>query len=168
MHIKRTMKKYLSHITLLSGLCVFACTSQNKPDEQQNLKSGTKTESHMNHLISIVEIPTTDFTRAVNFYQAILSVSVQEVNMGEVQMGILSGNDENLSVALLKGDDYKPAANGVIVYLNAGKDLQPALDKVEPNGGKILVPKTIISPEMGYFALFLDSEGNKVGLHSSN
>lgn len=51
---------------------------------------------------------------------------------------------------------------------NAGEDLQPMLDKIEKSGGEILVPKMEISPEMGYFALFIDSEGNKIGLHSSN
>jgi len=69
-------------------------------------------------------------------------------------------------VVLAKGGDYKPTTDGAVVYLNAGKDLQPMLDRVKQNGGQLLVPKTMISPEMGYFALFIDTEGNKLGLHS--
>ena len=66
-----------------------------------------------------------------------------------------------------KGDDYKPTSDGAVLYLNAGNDLQPMLEKVSENGGQIIVQKTQISPEMGFFALFMDTEGNKLGLHSA-
>ena len=65
------------------------------------------------------------------------------------------------------GKDYKPTTDGALLYLNAGEDLQAMLDKVEKNGGQVILPKTEISPEMGYFALFIDTEGNKLGLHSA-
>lgn len=120
----------------------------------------------MKNLISIVEIPTTDFSRAVTFYQAILGISIEEVDMDGTQMGVLPSDGETINVVLVKGDDYKPTTDGTVVYLNAGDDLQTVLDKIEPNGGKILVRKTEISPEMGFFAMFTDTEGNKLGLHS--
>ncbi|MBT1711196.1 VOC family protein [Fulvivirgaceae bacterium PWU5] len=122
----------------------------------------------MKNLVSIIEIPVTDFSRSVKFYQTILGVTIEEVNMGETQMGVLPSDGKTVSVVLAKGNDYKTTTGGVVVYLNAGSDLQPTLDKVEKNGGQIIVPKTQISPEMGYFALLIDSEGNKLGLHSSN
>ena len=53
-----------------------------------------------------------------------------------------------------------------IVYLNGGDDLQKVAAKIEVNGGKILVPKTEIGPDMGFYAVFTDTEGNKLGLHS--
>jgi predicted enzyme related to lactoylglutathione lyase len=59
-----------------------------------------------------------------------------------------------------------PSMDGTIVYLNAGDNLQSTLDKVRLNGGKVVVPKTQISPEIGFFAMFTDTEGNKLGLHS--
>lgn len=68
----------------------------------------------------------------------------------------------------MKGEDFKPSAEGVTIYLNAGDNLQTILDKVEKNGGKIIVPKTPHADDSGYFALFLDSEGNKLGLNSPN
>jgi predicted enzyme related to lactoylglutathione lyase len=119
-------------------------------------------------LISIVEIPTSEFSRAVTFYQAILDVSIEEIAMDGVQMGLFPGDGETVNVALIKGNDAKPSMDGTIVYLNAGDDLRTILDKIEPNGGKVIVPKTEISPEMGFFAMFKDTEGNKLGLHSSN
>ncbi len=122
----------------------------------------------MKNLISIVEIPTIDFSRAVAFYQAVLDVSIEEVDMDGVQMGVLPGDEEMVSVVLVRGNDYKPSLDGTIVYLNAGDDLQITLDKVGQNAGKIIVPKTEISPEMGFFAMFIDTEGNKLGLHSKN
>lgn len=122
----------------------------------------------MNNFISIVEIPVTDFARAVKFYQAILDVSIEEVDMDGTQMGVLPSDGETVSVVLVKGNDYKPTMYGSVLYLNAGNDLQPMLDKVEQNGGQVIVPKSEISPEMGFFALFTDTEGNKLGLHSIN
>ena len=54
------------------------------------------------------------------------------------------------------------------IYFNGGDNLQNILDKVEKNGGKIIIPKTHHADEIGFFAIFLDSEGNKIGLHSAN
>jgi len=122
----------------------------------------------MGNLISIVEIPTTDFARAVGFYQTILEVSIEVVEMEGTQMGVLPGDDDTVHVVLVKGNDYKPTTDGAVVYLNAGNDLQPMLDKVGENGGQIIQPKTEISPEMGWFTLFIDTEGNKLGLHSTH
>ena len=122
----------------------------------------------MKSLVSIVEIPTTDFARAVSFYQAILKIDIEEIDMQGTQMGLFPGQGEAVSVALIKGDDYKATADGTIVYLNGGNDLQTVLDRIAPAGGTIVVPKTEISPEIGFFAMFIDSEGNKLGLHSKN
>ena len=40
------------------------------------------------------------------------------------------------------------------------------MNRVEAAGGKIMVPKTQISPDYGYMAVFIDTEGNRIGLHS--
>ena len=122
----------------------------------------------MANFISIVEIPVCDFTRAVQFYQAVLDISIGEVDMGGTRMGVLPGDGEAVNVVLVKGDGYTPTTDGAVLYLNAGHDLQPMLDKVAQNGGQVIVSKTEISPGMGYFALFTDSEGNRMGLHSAN
>ena len=120
----------------------------------------------MKNHISIFEIPANDFLRAVKFYQTILDISIEEVDMGGVLMGLFPGDDTSVSGAVIKGNDYKPSAHGVIIYLNGGDNLQVVLDRVEANNGKIVVPKTQISPDMGFYALFIDTEGNKLGLHS--
>ena len=135
-----------------------------------NTTTVTKTQKtdKMNNLISIVEIPTADFSRGVKFYQSILNVSIEEIDMDGTQMGVLPNEEGTVNLCLVKGNDYKPTTDGAVIYLNAGNDLQQMLDKVEQNGGQVIVPKTEISPEMGFFALFIDTEGNKLGLHSIN
>lgn len=84
------------------------------------------------------------------------------------KMGFLPSDGSNVSGAIVEGADYKPSMEGVTVYLNGGDDLQIILSRVEQHQGKILVPKTQISQEMGYFAMFMDTEGNKMALHSSH
>jgi predicted enzyme related to lactoylglutathione lyase len=103
---------------------------------------------------------------AVTFYAAILNLEIHETEMFGSKMGFFPSDGKNVSGALVQGDGYSPSANGVVAYLNGGDNLQHVLDKIESNNGKVLVPKTQISPEMGYFALFTDTEGNKMALHS--
>lgn len=121
----------------------------------------------MKNLISIIEIPVSDFPRAVKFYQTILGLTIKEMEMDGVKMGVLPNEEGTVNVVLAKGADYKATGDGPLLYLDAGQDLQSMLDKVQQAGGKMIVPKTQISPEMGYFALFTDPEGNKMGLHAA-
>lgn len=120
----------------------------------------------MKNFVSIVEIPATDITRSVSFYQAILDIEIQTIDMQGTEMGIFPSDGQSASVVITKGEGYEPATDGVLVHLNGGDNLQTVLNKVEKNGGKILLPKTLIDEENGYFALFLDSEGNRMGVHS--
>ena len=122
----------------------------------------------MKNLISIVEIPTIEFPRAVTFYQTILNTSIEEINMDGVLMGLFPGDGETVSVALINSSQYKTSMDGSVVYFNAGDDLQIVLDKIKANGGKIIVPKTDIGSGIGFYAMFMDTEGNKLGLHSKN
>jgi len=122
----------------------------------------------MNNLVSIIEIPATDLNRAIAFYSSVLGITIDIVEMGGVLMGILPNEEGTVNVVLAQGSDYNPTTSGCIVYLSGGDDLQTILEKIEPNGGTIIVPKTEISPEMGYFAMFIDTEGNQLGLHSQN
>lgn len=120
----------------------------------------------MKNLVSIIEIPTSDFSRAVAFYQAILDIHIEEVEMDGVKMGLFPNDTEGIFVHLINGSEYKTSVDGTLVYLNGGSDLQNVANKIEANGGEVVVPKTEIGPEMGFFAMFIDTEGNKLGLHS--
>ncbi|MBL7711787.1 MAG: VOC family protein [Chitinophagaceae bacterium] len=162
------MKKAILYTLLLIG--IGSCRNAGNKDSAA-LQTGTEQVNnqtkHMNNLVSIIEIPVADFARAVTFYQAVLGVPIEATDMQGTQMGIIPNEEGTVNVVLAKGPDYKPTAEGTVIYINAGQDLQSMLDKIEPNGGKVLVPKTQISPEMGFFALFTDTEGNKLGLHAT-
>lgn len=120
----------------------------------------------MENLINWFEIPATDFNRAVSFYKAILGIEIKESAMFGTKMGFFPTDGKNVSGAIVQGEEYKPSTDGVLAYLNGGRDLQIVLDKIEPNNAKVIVPKTQISPEMGYFGIFIDTEGNKIAVHS--
>lgn len=160
------MKRTVLSAVMLIVIGFWACTDiKTKEKKAENIQ--TQKVNNMNNLISIVEIPTNDFSRAVKFYQTILGVVIEEIKMDGNKMGVLPSEEGTVNVVLIKGNDNNPTSDGAVVYLNAGSDLQPTLDKISQNGGQVIVPKTEISQEMGYFALFIDTEGNKLGLHSA-
>ena len=120
----------------------------------------------MNSFASIFEIPATSLERAVKFYSSIFSVPLETMNIPEIKMGLFPYEGQSTVGVIIEGEGYLPSSSGVTLYLNAGEDLQVVLSKVEENGGKILVSKTPHADESGFFALFLDTEGNRLGLHS--
>ncbi|HEY4875169.1 MAG TPA: VOC family protein [Puia sp.] len=121
------------------------------------------------HAISWFEIPTSDIDRAQKFYETIFDMQMIPLDNPHIKMRLFPiENMENVGGSIVFNKDfYKPSAtDGPLVYLNANPDVQIILDRIEAAGGKIAVPKTQISPEYGYMAIFIDSEGNRVGLHS--
>lgn len=161
--------KFKTLTTALMLTIGFSACNDAKQAETTTKETETVTNEKtkpMNNLISIIEIPVEDFSRATKFYQSIMGVTIEAMEMDGVQLGVIPNDEGSVNLVLAKGSDYKPTTSGAVLYLNAGEDLQPMLDKVKQNGGEIIVPKTLISPEMGYFALFIDSEGNKLGMHS--
>jgi uncharacterized protein len=114
------------------------------------------------------EIPTVDFERAVKFYEAVFQVTMKRENIGG-DMAVFSGEQDMVTGALVAPQPgYTPSAEGPTIYLNAGNDLQPLLDRAAKQGGQVMLPKTALPPGMGFFAHLKDSEGNRVGLHSIN
>ncbi|HEY6504181.1 MAG TPA: VOC family protein [Chitinophagaceae bacterium] len=120
----------------------------------------------MQNLVNWFEIPAKDLGRAKKFYGAVLDLEINEVDMFGTKMAFFPTDGSNVSGAIVQGEDYHPSPEGALVYLNGGNDLGNMLSKVEGAGGTVILPKTQISPEMGYFAMFLDTEGNKMALHS--
>lgn len=122
----------------------------------------------MKSFVSIFEIPATEISRAVDFYQTILDIKIERMDFPGMQMGLFPSEGQTTYGVIVQGEDHKPSVNGVTIYLNGGDNLQIILDKVEKKGGKTIVPKTLHADESGYFAMLIDTEGNKIGLHSPN
>ena len=123
----------------------------------------------MQHAISWFEIPSTNLERATKFYETIFNVQLIPMDTPNIKMRLFPLEDmTGVGGAVVdSGGFHKPSVtDGPLIYLNGNPDVQNVLDKVETAGGKIMVPKTEISPEYGHMAVFIDTEGNRIGLHS--
>ncbi len=120
----------------------------------------------MSNALNWFEIPVTHFARAQAFYAKVLGISIEPMVMGPITMGMLSSDPNAVGGAIVYGDGGSPSATGTLVYLNGGEDLSPMLARAVDAGGTVVVPKTEIGNDFGFFAHFMDTEGNKVGLHS--
>ena len=120
----------------------------------------------MTNAINWFEIPVTDFTRAKKFYETILGGEIMEMPFPNGNYGMLPCDMQTgVGGGIVKGEGFNPSMDGTIAYLNGGDDLSVGLAKVEPAGGKIVMPKTSIG-ENGFMAHFIDTEGNRVAFHS--
>ena len=121
----------------------------------------------MKNTINWFEIPSTDFDRAVKFYSTIFNVQLHLETVMGVQSGIFPGDgEESVNGAIVCAEHYVPSTTGSVVYLNVTDQMQTVLGRIESAGGKVVLPPTDIG--FGFIAFFLDTEGNKVGLHSEN
>lgn len=162
------MKRTILSAYILLAIGFISCKEQNKSNLETTKVDLTaqKATNDMKSFISLFEIPAIDISRAVNFYQAILDINIEKIEMPGMEMGVFPYEGHMVTGVITKGENYKPSADGVTIYLNGGDNLQYILDKVEKNGGRIIASKTAHADESGFFAFFLDTEGNKVGLHS--
>jgi len=157
------MCKRTTVLFLLFASIIPSSVGQNQSNLQlyQNSKK-------MNSIISIFEIPAIDIARAVKFYKSILGIEINELEFPGMHMGLFPAENQASIGVIIKGEDQVPSENGITIYLNAGHDLQIVLNRIEHSGGKIKTPKTPHADESGFFAIFIDSEGNRLGLHSTN
>jgi predicted enzyme related to lactoylglutathione lyase len=111
------------------------------------------------------DIPILDLERAIRFYSAVLGSEVKKEQLSGTTIGILPHNDGEVGACLVNSTDDKPSDHGLMIYLNANGRLDEAVAAVVSHGGKVLKPKHGIGP-YGSRAVILDSEGNRVALHS--
>jgi len=123
----------------------------------------------MSNAISWFEIPAKNYERAKGFYNTVLATEIKDSAIPEGKYGMFPYDEDNNGVGggLVEMVGVEPSSSGVTVYLNGGNDLSDPLSRVEAAGGKVVMPKTDIG-ENGYMAQFLDTEGNKIALHSWN
>jgi uncharacterized protein len=112
-----------------------------------------------------VDIPVMDLERAIRFYSAVLGASVAKQDYPGMSIGLLPGNEGDVSGCLHRSDSDLPSDHGPLIYLNCQGRLDEAVAAVGPGGGKVLQAKHQIGP-YGFRAVVLDCEGNRVALHS--
>jgi len=126
-----------------------------------------KPTKEVKNFISWFEIPAIDFQQAVNFYNNIFGITMEQSISETTAMAFFPVNN-GVGGAIVAGSGSVPSTSGALLYLNGGDDLNNILNKVEEAGGRIIMTKTYINEDSGYFAIFIDSQGNKLALHSNN
>jgi predicted enzyme related to lactoylglutathione lyase len=112
------------------------------------------------------DIPVRDIDRAVRFYSAVLGTTLKKEQAGPgAAVAALPHSEGSIGGSLVQNMDAKPSENGPLLYLNTNGRLDEALMAVEKHGGKVLAEKHSIAP-FGFRAVVLDSEGNRIALHS--
>lgn len=113
------------------------------------------------------EIPTADMERAINFYETVFDCKLDRNTMGEFDMAWFPFFEEMKGAggSLVHHEMYTPSQEGTLVYFSS-EDIDTELSRVEKAGGTVLREKTEISPDIGFMAFFVDTEGNRIALHS--
>ena len=123
-----------------------------------------------NNVVGWFEIPVIDMERAIGFYETVFGFSMTRQKMGPLDMAFFPWIQTGLGAAgslVHAPGHYRPSSDGTLVYFTAHSgDLSKELSRVEAAGGKVLREKTLITEEIGYMGLFLDTEGNRIALHS--
>jgi hypothetical protein len=119
------------------------------------------------NMINWFEIAVTDFERAKKFYETIFDVEMQTTEIQGYKMAFFPNEEGGVSGAICYGEGYIPSGAGALLYLNANPDVNLILDRAIAAGGKIIVPKTLIGEDTGYYAFIVDTEGNRMALHSN-
>lgn len=136
--------------------------SSPNPEEQASREAE---EDH--GLITWFEIPALNFQRAVEFYNQVFDIQMETSEVNTYSMAFFP-HDTGAGGAVVSGEGSLPSEHGTLIYLNAGPHLDTMLSRIEHAGGKVILGKTLISEKSGHFAVFMDTEGNKLALHSKH
>jgi predicted enzyme related to lactoylglutathione lyase len=120
-------------------------------------------------MVGWFEIPVNNMGRAKSFYESVFQIDIKDVEFGGLKMGWFPDNDGAYGATgtLIKQDSYIPSQEGTLIYFMSD-NVANELNRVEAAGGKIYQKKTKISDEHGFMGVFIDSEGNRIALHSQN
>lgn len=126
-----------------------------------------KEQSGIRNFVTWFEIPAYNHYRSVAFYNYIYGIEITTVELNGFAMGFFPA-ENGIGGAIVTGPGCVPSEVGPLIYLNAGDDLNKVLCRVNEAGGRVVMEKTFLSEQAGYFALFIDSEGNRLALHSKH
>ncbi|MDO9512410.1 MAG: VOC family protein [Bacteroidales bacterium] len=127
-------------------------------------------EKSKNNMVGWFEIPVSDMERAIRFYETVFQIDLCRQQMGPLDMAMFPWNETGFGTTgalVFHMDYYKPQSNGVLIYFTSrAGDVNDELSRIEITGGSIVQVKTRISDDIGYMAVIIDCEGNRIALHS--
>jgi|TARA_B100000809_G_scaffold266634_1_gene330403 predicted enzyme related to lactoylglutathione lyase len=135
-----------------------------KKIEEASLKK-LKDRSAFKNFVNWFEIPAYSHYRSTSFYNYIYQIEMKSVELNGFAMSFFPA-ETGIGGAIVTGPGCVPSEVGPLVYLNGGDDLNNVLSRINEAGGRVVMQKTFLSETAGYFALFIDSEGNRLALHS--
>ncbi|MBN3764945.1 VOC family protein [Burkholderia sp. Ac-20365] len=115
--------------------------------------------------IAWFEIPASNFERAVRFYESALDTTLRREDFG-VPMAIFNYDEPSAGGSIVQSPTLEPSATGSVIYLNAQPTVNATLERVKRAGGKVEGPAVQLPNDIGWIGFFIDSEGNRIGLHS--
>ena len=121
----------------------------------------------MKNVINWFEIPAADFERAAGFYEKVFATKLRREQMDGAPMAIFPYREGATGGAVCQMPQLKPGGDGTLIYLDASPDVGAVLTRVAANGGKVVLDETLISEQIGYIGVFIDTEGNRVGIHAA-
>ncbi|MGB2127929.1 MAG: VOC family protein [Flavicella sp.] len=136
-----------------------------KKIEEASLKKLKDKKAVFKNFVSWFEIPAYSHYRSTSFYNYIYQIEMKSVELNGFAMSFFPA-ETGIGGAIVTGPGCVPSEVGPLVYLNGGEDLNLVLSRVNEAGGRVIMQKTFLSDTAGYFALFIDSEGNRMALHS--
>jgi predicted enzyme related to lactoylglutathione lyase len=137
-----------------------------KKIEEASLKK-LKEKSVFKNFVNWFEIPAYSHYRSTSFYNYIYQIEMKSVELNGFAMSFFPA-EMGIGGAIVTGPGCVPSEVGPLVYLNGGEDLNNVLSRINEAGGRVVMQKTFLSETAGYFALFIDSEGNRLALHSKS
>ena len=119
-------------------------------------------------VVTWFEIPSTDFDRAVGFYEALTGTTLRREEFGGTTLGIFPCAESGVTGAVMPPGALSPSPDGLNLYLWIADDMDAALERALAHGGRIADPKMQLPGDIGWVAHIIDSEGNRIGLHASH
>jgi uncharacterized protein len=124
-------------------------------------------ERIMSIKINWFEIPTTDFARAVAFYETVFDTTLKIEPFGGERLGVFVRPGGESTGCIIERKSHAPGSLGPLVYLDASPSIDAVLARIDAAGGSIHMPKTELPDAMGFIAHVDDCEGNRIALHAT-
>jgi len=129
-----------------------------------SISAAMKKFTALKDYVTWFEIPAYDMERAKAFYDHVYHIRMETSRTGDFAMAYFPA-DQGIGGAVVQGPGCLPNDTGALIYLNAGSNLEMLLGRVAEAGGRVIMGRTLISEDLGWFALFIDTEGNRLALH---